>query len=131
MHYGSGESSPQIAMGSSIDSHNGHVGSNATPKRPKILGVNGYSAKSVREDSGDVEDGSLPCTPELLPDSEIDSCPAGDEVLESDTRQLIISFLRDYTGLSKPQWNESKALSTMKRVVGDVLEKHRYAYNGM
>lgn len=133
MHYGSGESSPRIAIGSSLDPHNGNVGSSDAPKRPKNLVVkppNGFATKSLRDDSDDIEDGSLPCTPELLPDSEIDSCPAGNEVLENDTRQLIISFLRDYTGLSKSQWKPSKPLSTMKRVVGDVLEKHRYAYNG-
>ncbi|KRX31328.1 hypothetical protein T09_3628, partial [Trichinella sp. T9] len=51
----------------------------------------------------------LPCTPELQSDSEIDvsSCPAGDEVLENDTRHLISRFLRDFTGLSKSQWNEN------------------------
>ncbi|XP_044065456.1 induced myeloid leukemia cell differentiation protein Mcl-1b isoform X2 [Siniperca chuatsi] len=136
MHYGSGDSSPHIAMGSSLDSHNGNVGSNDNPKRPKNLGVkstNGYVTKSLRENNDEIEDGSLPCTPELQSDSEIgvSSCPAGDEVLENDTRQLISRFLRDFTGLSKPQWNDSKALSTMKRVVEDVLKKHRYAYNGM
>ncbi|XP_076593181.1 induced myeloid leukemia cell differentiation protein Mcl-1b [Chaetodon auriga] len=136
MHYGSGDSSPQIAVGASLDSHNGNVGSSDTPKRPKLLGVNStnsYTTKNLRGDSSDMDDGSLPCTPELQSDSEIDvsSCPAGYEVLENDTRQLISRFLRDFTGLSKSRWNESKALSTMKRVVDGVLEKHRYAYNGM
>lgn len=129
MHYGSGDSPPQIAMGSTKDSRSG---TNDTPRRPKNLGVNstnGYAAKNLSED---IDDGSLPCTPELQSDSELDvsSCPAGDEVLENDTRQLITRFLRDYTGLSKPQWNESRALKTMRRVVEDVLEKHKYAYNG-
>ncbi|XP_070767431.1 induced myeloid leukemia cell differentiation protein Mcl-1b [Enoplosus armatus] len=134
MHYGSGDSSPQIAIGSSFESRN--VGSNDTPKRPKILEVKstkGFVTKSLRENSDDMEDGSLPCTPEFQSDSEIDasSCPAGDEVLDIDTRQLVSRFLRVHTGLSTSQWNESKALSTMKRVVENVLEKHRYAYNGM
>ncbi|XP_051262832.1 induced myeloid leukemia cell differentiation protein Mcl-1b [Dicentrarchus labrax] len=136
MHYGPGDSSPQIAMGSSLASHNGSVGSSDAPKRPKNLGVsptNGYLTKAIRGVSDDVEDGSLPCTPELLSDTEIDvsGCPAGDEVLNSETTQLIDCFLRDFTGLSKSRWNESKALATMKRVVDGVLEKHRYAYNGM
>ncbi|XP_073341411.1 induced myeloid leukemia cell differentiation protein Mcl-1b [Pagrus major] len=138
MHYGSGDSSPEIAVSSSLDSQNGNVGSNDTPKRPKNLGVNTtmvYSAtKIIRESSDDdIEEGSLPCTPELHSDSEADvsSCPAGDEVLDNDTRQLIMSFLKDFTGLAKHRWKESKELSTMKRVVGDLLEKHRYAYNGM
>lgn len=133
--YGSRESSQQLAMGASMDSHNGNVVSSDAPKRPKNLvmsTVNGYATKSLREESEEIEDGSLPCTPELQLDNDTDvsSCPAGDEVLDSDTRQIISRFLRDYVGLSKPQWNESKALSTMKRVVEDVLEKHRYAYNG-
>ncbi|KRX12145.1 hypothetical protein T07_12559, partial [Trichinella nelsoni] len=89
MHYGSVDSSPQIAMDSSKDSHNGNVSSNDTPKRPKNLVVsstNGYATKNLREDSEDIDDRSLPCTPELQSDSEIDvsSCPAGDEVLEND-----------------------------------------------
>lgn len=131
MHYGSGDSSSQIAMGSSKDSQNGNVGSNETPKRPRNLGVNGYAAKNLREDSDDVDDGSLPCTPEIDSETDVSGCPAGDEVLENDTRQLISRFLREFSGLSKPKWNERRALSTIKRVVEDVLEKHRYAYNGM
>ncbi|XP_078108248.1 induced myeloid leukemia cell differentiation protein Mcl-1b [Sander vitreus] len=129
--YGSRNSSPHIAMGSSKETRNGNAGSNDTPKRPKNLVMNGYVTKTVREDSDETENCSLPCTPE--PDSEIDvsSSPAGDAVLKNDTRQLIDRFLRDFTGLSKSQWNESRALTTMKRVVEDVLEKHRYAYNGM
>ncbi|XP_053182269.1 induced myeloid leukemia cell differentiation protein Mcl-1b [Scomber japonicus] len=124
-----------------IDSHNGIVSTNITAKqRPTSLVVNpknrnGYATKTttLREGSSDIEDGSLPCSPELQSDSDPDvsGCPAEDEALEIDTRQLIKHFLRDYTGLSKPRWSESKPLSTMKRVVEDVLEKHRYAYNGM
>lgn len=55
---------------------------------------------------------------------------AGEEALDKETRQLMKCFLGEFTGLLKPRPNESKALSTMKRVVGKVLEKHRYAYNG-
>lgn len=121
MHYGSGNSSPQNATGSSKDSSNGIV-SNGTPKRPNNLEVtapNGYTTKAIRE-----EDGSLPSTPEFHSDSE------SDEELERETKLLIHSFLGDFTGLSQPQRKETKALKTMKRVVADVLEKHRYAYNG-
>ncbi|KAF3839189.1 hypothetical protein F7725_017906 [Dissostichus mawsoni] len=126
MHYGSGggTSSPPK------DSSNGHVVSNDTPKRPKSLGVkttNGFALKNSKE----IDDGSLPCSPELQSDSEIDDSgrSAGNEVLENDTRQLIGRFFRDFTGLSKPQWSESRELGTMKRVVENVLSKHRYAYN--
>nr|XP_046254254.1 induced myeloid leukemia cell differentiation protein Mcl-1b [Scatophagus argus] len=136
LHYVSGESSPQIATDSAMDSHNANVGSSDTPKRPTILGVKAaqkYPTKSLREDSDDVDEGSLPCTPELQSDSEMDvhSCSAGDEALETDTRQLITRFLAQFTGLVKPQWNQGKRLSTMTRVVDSVLAKHRYAYNGM
>uniref|UniRef100_I3KXG5 MCL1 apoptosis regulator, BCL2 family member b n=1 Tax=Oreochromis niloticus TaxID=8128 RepID=I3KXG5_ORENI len=62
--------------------------------------------------SRNLEDGSLPSTPE-------------------ETKLIIHSFLGDFTGLSQPQRKETKALKMMKRVVADVLEKHRYAYNGM
>eukprot|EP00063_Salmo_salar_P050491 XP_014025326.1 PREDICTED: uncharacterized protein LOC106584481 [Salmo salar] len=51
--------------------------------------------------------------------------------LDTDTRQLIKCVLGQCTGLLKPRWNESKALSTMSRVVGQLLEKNRYTYNGM
>lgn len=125
---------PDFTMDSPTDSHNGHVGPSDTPKRPRKLEMNspkGFLTKNRREDSDEVEDGSLPCTPQSDSDSDVPSCPAGDELLESDTRQLIERFLREHTGLSKCQWNESKALSTMKRVVDDMLEKHRFAYNGM
>ncbi|XP_067367185.1 induced myeloid leukemia cell differentiation protein Mcl-1b isoform X1 [Channa argus] len=131
-HYASGVSSSQIVMGSSIDSLNG----NGSTKRPMSLEVNpsiGYAAKTHREDPEEIEDGSLPCTPELSLDSEnhVSSCPAGDEVLENDTRQLLSQFLKEYSGLSSPRWNESKAQATMRRVVENVLDKHRYTYNGM
>ncbi|XP_034553525.1 induced myeloid leukemia cell differentiation protein Mcl-1b [Notolabrus celidotus] len=133
-HLCPGASAPQVDMDSSLDSHNVNV---EAPKRPKDLVVTsgkGFSAqKRLLEDSQDMEDGSLPCTPELQSDSEADvsSCPSGYEVLENDTRQLLSRFFREYSGHSKPGWNESRELSTLKRVVEGVLEKHRYAYNGM
>ncbi|XP_039973889.1 induced myeloid leukemia cell differentiation protein Mcl-1b isoform X3 [Xiphias gladius] len=135
MHYGSGGPSAQIGVGSTLDSHNGNVGSGDTPKRPKNLEVNstnGYATKSCREDS-DLDDSSLPCTPDLHSDIEItvSSCPEEYEVLENDTRQLINSFLMDFTGRPKSRLTETKAQLTMKRVVQGVLEKHKYTFNGM
>ncbi|XP_029306639.1 induced myeloid leukemia cell differentiation protein Mcl-1b [Cottoperca gobio] len=118
MHYGLGNSSPK-------DSHSGNVGLNDAPKRPKSLGVKTTKA------SNDMDDESLPCSPELLSDSEDSGCGAVDEVLENDTRQLISCVLRDLTEPSKSSWMESPELTTMKRVVEDLLLKHRYAYNGM
>ncbi|XP_034467297.1 induced myeloid leukemia cell differentiation protein Mcl-1b [Hippoglossus hippoglossus] len=125
--YGSwGNSSPQIV------SHNGSAAEG--PKRPKTLQVTassaGYLAKNCR-DNGSVDDGSLPSSPALDSQGEVDSCPAGDEGLDADTRELIGCFLRDFLAHKEPRWGDSKALTTMKRVVDDLLEKHRYAYNGM
>lgn len=137
MHYSSSAgSSPQIAVGSTKDPHhNGNLGgSNDNPKRPKNLAVhpkNGYVTKNLREalDDDEVDNGSLPCSPGS--DSDAIGSAAGVEVLDHDTRLLISCTLRDHCGLSKSRWNESKALVTMKRVVDGVLDKHRYAYNGM
>lgn len=134
-YFGSGGSTPEA---SAIDSRNG-INPTIPPKlRPTALSVSPKSdyvktaTKTLREDSSDVDDGSLPCTPEIQSDSEPDVsvCPAEEEALEIETKRLIKPFLRDFAGLSKSRWSESKALSTMRRVVDDVLEKHRYAYNG-
>lgn len=104
---------------------------NKEPERPKMLGVNqhkDYAPKSLRADNDDVDDGSLPCTPQS--DSDSDSWSAENEALTNDTRQLVSRFLAEHTGLRGSRWNESKALTTMKRVVDSLLEKHRYTYNG-
>ncbi|XP_068609286.1 induced myeloid leukemia cell differentiation protein Mcl-1-like [Brachionichthys hirsutus] len=74
-------------------------------------------------------DGSLPDTPELEADGAAGSEQS--DALENDTRELIMRFLLEHTGLERPQWRESRALSTMRRVVGGLLEKHRYTFNGM
>ncbi|XP_063735770.1 induced myeloid leukemia cell differentiation protein Mcl-1b [Eleginops maclovinus] len=131
MHYGAGgdTSSPPK------EPSNGHVVSKDTLARPKSLVVktsNGFPSKNSEENEND----SLPSSPELQSDSETDESAsggssAGNEVLENDTRQLMGRFFREFTLLSKPQWTESRELTTMKRVVDDVLSKHRYSYNGM
>ncbi|TKS82654.1 Induced myeloid leukemia cell differentiation protein [Collichthys lucidus] len=127
-----------LTMPASLDSHNGNVSSNGGQSRPKILDVNptkGYKPKHVFGGVGDTDEqeGSLPCTPELESDSELDVVsPAGNEALDNETTQLISLFLRVYTGLSTRRWNQkNEPLDTMKRVVDGVLEKHKYAYNGM
>lgn len=53
-----------------------------------------------------------------------------DEALETVTRQLMKSFLGEFTGLLKPMPHRSKALWTMRRVVDDILETHKCDYNG-
>lgn len=130
-HYNEGLHVPAVAMGSAVDSlrssrePNGNI-----RKRPTNLLPNGFVVKSLQE--SDADDGSLPCTPEQHSDSETDGSGghAGDRVLDTETRELISSFLRDFTGLSKGRWHRSKPHTTMKTVVEDVLLKHRYAYNG-
>ncbi|XP_044213962.1 induced myeloid leukemia cell differentiation protein Mcl-1b [Thunnus albacares] len=133
--FGPGGSSPQTDRAPTIDTLNGNLGSNNTSKqRPSALAVptkNGYAQKIIREEDSD--NGSLPSTPEQHSDSELEvsGSQAVYEALEEDTRQLMKRFLGEFTGLLNPRWKERKDLATMKRVVDDVLEKHRYAYNGM
>ncbi|KAK1788975.1 hypothetical protein P4O66_015893 [Electrophorus voltai] len=70
-------------------------------------------------------DGSLPTSPdsqETLPDFRSD--------LDAETRELLGYFYRTYTGLPHRRTKLS-ALPTLTRVVGDVICKHRIAYNGM
>ncbi|CAL8247787.1 unnamed protein product [Lota lota] len=97
------------------------------PPRPTTLGTPNMVNKSLDIEEGD---GSLPCTPELQSDVDMDS-QSEEQVLESDTRQIISTFLRDYVGASKPKRKQDKVQATMTRVVDGVLEKHRYAYKGM
>ncbi|XP_058499223.1 induced myeloid leukemia cell differentiation protein Mcl-1 homolog [Solea solea] len=64
-------------------------------------------------------------------DSGLNNCPAGGEELEKETRKLVTQFLTDFAVQSAPRFGDGKALSTMKRVVDGLCEKHRYKYNGM
>ena len=59
------------------------------------------------------------------------SFKAGYEALDKETRELMSCFLSEHVGLVTPRCERIRTLSTLKRVVGDVLEKYRYAYNGM
>lgn len=120
---GAGHSS-LIPMGPSRGSHSG----NDSPKRPRKLTM---APKLCVEDSQD-DDGSLPCTPEMhsVDGLDVTGRPAEDEAaLDSDTRELIGRFMKEFCG-GPHQWRESRALATMKRVVGNLMEKHRYVYNG-
>jgi len=49
--------------------------------------------------------------------------------LDRETRQLVECFLEEFVGLAHLR-SESEALSTMKRVVGDILTTHTCAYEG-
>lgn len=103
-----------------------------SPDRPKMLAVKqikDFSTKHIRSDSDDADEGSLPCTPELQY-SDSEACSAENEALAAETRSLIGRFLAEDSGIVRSRWTDGKPLSTMKRVVGGLLEKHRFTYNG-
>lgn len=132
-HFSNAASSPTLLRTQFTGTLNGNV---ISPKEwPKTLGLSSpkaFATKTLRTVDDDDDDGSLPCTPDQQSeiDMDVSGCPGVAEVLDNDTIQLIKCFLMDYTGLSSPRCKESNALSTMKRVVGGLLEKHRYAYRG-
>ncbi|XP_076862727.1 induced myeloid leukemia cell differentiation protein Mcl-1a [Brachyhypopomus gauderio] len=75
------------------------------------------------------EDGSLPTSPDSQESlSDFSSCFSE---LDRETRELIGDFYRIYTGLPQRSRTKHNAMSTLRRVVGDVICKHRIAYNGM
>lgn len=127
--YGEGHSSSLIPM-APRGSHSG----NDSPKRPSKLSViPAMMTKANQEDSQDIDRRSAPGTPEMnaVNGLDVSGRPAEDEAaLDNDTRQLISRFMADFCGIGSHQWRESGALSTMKRVVANLMEKHRYVYNG-
>uniref|UniRef100_A0A3Q2P7X9 MCL1 apoptosis regulator, BCL2 family member b n=2 Tax=Fundulus heteroclitus TaxID=8078 RepID=A0A3Q2P7X9_FUNHE len=127
-HYRPGLQLPEVEMSSSSEDLRWDC--SKRPKNLRVMARNGFAVKSIQENR---DDGSLPSTPEMQADSEAAGCGshAGQEALDSDTTELISGFLRDFTGLSGHRWYTKKSLSTMKRVVEDLLSKHRYAYTGM
>uniref|UniRef100_A0A3B4AGK2 Bcl-2 Bcl-2 homology region 1-3 domain-containing protein n=1 Tax=Periophthalmus magnuspinnatus TaxID=409849 RepID=A0A3B4AGK2_9GOBI len=110
-----------------------HICGSPHPRPTALVMKNELLNKNTREEDYENSEGSLPCTPEFHSDSEMElsSYSAEHEVLESDTRQLLSDFFKLFTGISQPKWKQRPALSTMKGVVDKLLEKHRYAYNGM
>ncbi|KAJ3597412.1 hypothetical protein NHX12_000939 [Muraenolepis orangiensis] len=98
------------------------------PQRPTALGVGSTmpnTVNKVHDDCGGSQGDSLPSTPE----EDMDSQSGEEEVLKSDTRQHIYTFLVESTAITK--WKPDPVQATMRRVVDGVLEKHQYAYNGM
>lgn len=128
---GSTERPTQLSPG--YRSSGGETDPYKSADRPTVLAVNGnvkdFKAKHTRSGSGDSDEGSLPCTPELRDcDGELGS--AESEALAADTRPLILRFIAEDCGSLRPRWKDGKPLSTMKRVVCGLLEKHRITYNG-
>lgn len=128
-----GSTDSQTQLDTNYRSSNGETGSyKGSTDRPTVLKVNqmkDFNPKHIRLASGDSDDGSLPCTPELQ-DSDGESSSAEYEALSADTRPLIQRFYAEDSGTVRPRWKDGKALSTMKRVVGGLLERHRITYNG-
>ncbi|XP_077431908.1 induced myeloid leukemia cell differentiation protein Mcl-1b [Vanacampus margaritifer] len=128
--------SPPVAVasatGTTLNAVNGNGG--AAKQRPSALEfTNKGSLATINHHNKcdeDVEgsDGSPPDTPDS-PDPQVGN--GLNDVVDAETRSLINRFLTDFTGLSTARWKESKAHSTMKRVVASVLEKHKYKYNGI
>ncbi|XP_066525672.1 induced myeloid leukemia cell differentiation protein Mcl-1a [Hoplias malabaricus] len=90
-----------------------------------------YKAGSVAQTRPDQalcsseDGGSLPESPQtedFIPDF---PCPGA---LQEDTRRLMAEF---YRGKTVPGRAPHPALGTMEKVVGDLVLKHRLAYNGM
>ncbi|KAI1902313.1 hypothetical protein AGOR_G00043480 [Albula goreensis] len=76
------------------------------------------------------EDSSMPSSPDS-PTGCGNMADFSHSALELDTRELIGLFFRIYIGLSSSRSSRNKALSTLTRVVNDVIGKHQIAYNGM
>ncbi|KAM8825912.1 induced myeloid leukemia cell differentiation protein Mcl-1b [Synchiropus picturatus] len=98
--------------------------------RPRTLDVNSNDIAS-KNIHAEVDDGSLPCTPEILPGLDELACSVADAALEADTRDLIHDSLSQLLSQTETRWSESPALTTMKRVVKGLLEKHKYVYKGI
>ncbi|XP_051917770.1 induced myeloid leukemia cell differentiation protein Mcl-1-like [Hippocampus zosterae] len=91
---------------------------------PKTI-VQGSTAPQLQEmerrsDNRDMDEGTQPLSKFQT--------PPGQGILDSDTRRLISRFLSDFTGLSTAAWIQSKAQSTMKRVVTRLVDKHRILF---
>lgn len=129
----SGSTDSQTQLDTNYRSSNGENALyKANTDRPTELSVNSlkdFNPKHTRSGSGDSDDGSLPCTPELQ-ESDGESCSAEYEALSADTRPLIQRFYAEDSGTVRPRWKDGKELATMKRVVGGLLERHRITYNG-
>lgn len=92
------------------------------PVRPGTNGTSGLKGLQLDGRFVSATDGSLPSTP--------DSDELGSAELDRDTRQLLLVFYRTHTGMCSPEQNHNRALPTMKRVVGEILEKHQIVYKG-
>ncbi|XP_048010214.1 induced myeloid leukemia cell differentiation protein Mcl-1b [Megalobrama amblycephala] len=81
--------------------------------------------KPQNQFTGDGLQGSVPSSPGS--DIEEDAYTS----LDVETREIIDTFLKNFTGLSHSKIGKKQVLSTMKRVVESLVVKHEIAYKGM
>ncbi|XP_059424002.1 induced myeloid leukemia cell differentiation protein Mcl-1b [Carassius carassius] len=86
--------------------------------------------KAQNQLTGNGLQGSVPSSPETDCE-EINDYTSSYTALEMDTRQIIDSFLKSFTGLPHSKNGKKQVLSTMKRVVDSLVVKHELAYKGM
>ncbi|XP_056331528.1 induced myeloid leukemia cell differentiation protein Mcl-1b [Danio aesculapii] len=84
---------------------------------PELKAHNQFAVDSLQ--------GSVPCSPS---DETGDYPPTA---LDMDTREIIDTFLKIFTGLPHSKSGRNQVLSTMKRVVDSLAVKHELAYKGM
>lgn len=87
------------------------------------------SNQNQNQMSGFDRQGSLPSTPDSDCE-EIDIYTSSKAALDMNTREIIDSFLKQFSGLSHSRCAKKQVLSTMKRVVDILVVKHEKAYNG-
>lgn len=80
--------------------------------------------KPQNQFTGDGLQGSVPSSPGS--DIEEDAYTS----LDMETREIIDTFLKNFTGLSHSKIGKKQVLSTMKRVVESLVVKHEIAYKG-
>lgn len=104
-----------------------------------FIGISGFntdkqllipaSNQNQNQMSGFDRQGSLPSTPDSDCE-EIDIYTSSKAALDMNTREIIDSFLKQFSGLSHSRCAKKQVLSTMKRVVDILVVKHEKAYNG-
>ncbi|KAF6736591.1 Induced myeloid leukemia cell differentiation protein Mcl-1-like [Oryzias melastigma] len=128
---GAGERSARVSLTSATASRGANPDPSEQMKRPQDLDMLGnkspYAARRFHVDDDD--GGSLPNSPELECDNSV--LVPNDPPINQDTTEFLTNFFRNYVGLSQSRHRESKYISTAKRVVNDVMDKHRFAFNGM
>uniref|UniRef100_A0A8C7X109 MCL1 apoptosis regulator, BCL2 family member b n=1 Tax=Oryzias sinensis TaxID=183150 RepID=A0A8C7X109_9TELE len=120
-----GEMSARVPLPSTLASRVANPDPSDPIKRPQDLE---YSTRRFHDVD---DDGSLPNTPELECEASVSGDNSGIDALNENTREFLTNFFRNFVGISQYPNRDNKYMSTAKRVVNDVLEKHKITYNGM